>query len=134
MRTNKVSLKPSLKWQQMKAVYLNFKPSDCPSLDYSEEAEIEMFLHESTGSAISQSNGFYWCKRNLDVTLAMWYEDIVKGELIKFELLADKRFPQKWLESWLDKVIIDAIQQLEVVLESKQIPELYPYEIFREVS
>lgn len=123
--------KPTLKWQQMKVVYLNFKPDNCTNLDYSEEAETEMFLHESTGSSVSQNNGFYWCKRNLDVTLAMWYEDLVKGELVKFELLSDKRFPQKWLESWLDKVVIDPMQQLDVVLESKQIPEFRPYEVFR---
>ena len=112
--------KPSLKWLHMKEVYLCFKQKDC-ILDYSDQAALEMFLHESHGEAVSSKNGFYWCKRNMDITLAMWEEDIKKGELIKAELYNDI-FPHSWLDAVLYPICIPREQLLEVVLESKAIP------------
>lgn len=106
---------PSKKWQQMKQVYLCFKPKDC-ELDFSEKAELEMYMYESTGGIVPTSNGYYWCKHNLDLTLAMWLEDLKSGMLSKHELLeSNEQFPKDWLKSWLDTIFIQPYHRSRVL-------------------
>ncbi len=95
-------------WQKAKKLYLCFKPQNADKLTYTLEDELEMFLHESIGSSIKDSNGFYWCKHNMDITLAMWREDLIAGNLFKFELLTDPLFEDhlEWLENWLNNIYV----------------------------
>jgi hypothetical protein len=112
--------RPSQKWQQMKQVYLCFKPKDCV-LDFSKEAEVEMYLYESKGGVVPDTNGYYWCKHNLDLTLAMWVEDIQSGMLSKHELLESDgdRFPTDWLKGWLDTIYIPSYNRIQVLKDIK---------------
>ncbi len=113
---------PSNKWLQMKEVYLCFRQQNC-DLDYSDAAASEMFIHESQGNPVSPNNGFYWCKRNMDITLAMWEEDITKGELTKFELYQKEVYPTWWLDQVLDLICVPESHVLNITLESKKIPD-----------
>lgn len=73
-------------------------------VDFSEDALVEMFLHESQGIALaSKNNGYVLGKKWMDVNIAMWKEDIAKGYLFRCELYNDGNYPH-W---WLDKVLKD---------------------------
>lgn len=69
--------------------------------DFSEEMMVELFCNETYGDPVSSTNGFYVGKKWLNVTVAMWKEDIESGDLLKIELMEDGRLP-RW---WLDRVI-----------------------------
>jgi hypothetical protein len=70
--------------------------------DYSDESMMEMFLYETYGEGRpDNTNGYFLGKKWMDVTIAMWHEDIPKGLLTKFELYNDPDLPD-W---WLDKVL-----------------------------
>lgn len=62
-----------------------------------------LFNHESYGHPLNQNNGFALGKKWLNVTLAMWLEDIALGTLFKFELYEDGKFPHWWLDKVLNK-------------------------------
>ena len=70
-------------------------------LDFGEESMLEMYHSETHGLAVSKTNGFYHGKKYLNVTVAMWKEDLARGTLFRVELYNDPRFPH----SWLDKVL-----------------------------
>lgn len=71
-------------------------------LDFSEEALLEQYLSESYGDVIiSENNGYAVGKKWLNVTVAMWKEDISKGLLFKHELYKDPTLPDWWLDSVL---------------------------------
>ena len=83
-------------------VYKHFSKdwNDCS--DYSEDSMLELFLSESYGDvSCNQLNGYYIGKKMLNVTVAMWKEDIKYGTLFKCELYDDPDLPD-W---WLDKVL-----------------------------
>jgi len=67
-------------------------------LDFSDESLVELFNHESYGTPCSPKNGFLVGKQHLNVNVAMWKEDIIKGVLFKQELY-DGEFPTWWLDS-----------------------------------
>ena len=82
--------------------------------DYSEEAALEMYLYESTGKPkiiYSQKrenglhNGYAVGKHWMDVTIAMWLEDIDSSEEMKFvvlfELFSDPNLPTWFLKKVL---------------------------------
>ena len=78
------------------------------NLDYSEKAAIEMFLFESQGTGNLElglfdcTNGYANGKRWMDVTVAMWQEDIAAGLLYLDELYNESSLrPFHW---WLDKI------------------------------
>lgn len=73
-------------------------------LDYSEDMMKELFFSESYGDvSCSPKNGYYVGKKQLNLTVSMWREDIIKGYLFKCELYNDHNYPHKWL----DKVLKD---------------------------
>jgi len=83
-------------------VYKYFSRSWLECSDYSEESMLELFLSESYGDVhCKPSNGYYIGKKMLNVTVAMWKEDIERGLLFKRELYDDNDLPD-W---WLDKVL-----------------------------
>jgi hypothetical protein len=68
-------------------------------LDFSDQALVELYNHESYGQPISQSNGFMHGKKWLNVTVSMWKEDVAQGLLFKHELYEDPKFPHWWLDN-----------------------------------
>lgn len=72
--------------------------------DFSEKMMLELFYSESFGDIISPMNGFYQGKRLLNVTIAMWKEDIERGLLQKCELYNDELFPHWWLNKVLKNI------------------------------
>lgn len=75
------------------------------AFDYSDKALFDMYSFESTGlpkidyslpGPNGKCNGYAVGKHWMDVTVAMWLEDIRKGLLFKFELQED--FPEWFLE------------------------------------
>jgi len=97
-------MKVTRAYRKMANIYKLF--CDYPEADLSEKALEEAFIFESTGNGIVNNsifggkvNGYLLGKKWLNVTVAMWREDIKKGLFAVREFYNDK-FP-KW---WLDKV------------------------------
>lgn len=66
--------------------------------DFSEEMMLEMFHAESHGTPISENNGYYHGKKWMNVTVAMWKEDMESGILFKCELYDDPNYPHWFLD------------------------------------
>lgn len=72
-------------------------------VDFSEEALIEMYRHETYGEKIlTTNNGYVLGKKWMGVNVSMWKEDISKGYFFKYELYQDPTYPH-W---WLDRVLL----------------------------
>ena len=81
----------SKKWLEMAEIYKRFAKG-YPQADFSNEAAIAMYAHETHGNNLERTdkiNGFELGKKWMDVTLAMWREDIPQGLLTVKELLDD---------------------------------------------
>jgi len=80
-------------------VYRYFSRDYIQIADYSDESMLELFLSESYGDVhCKPTNGFYIGKRWLNVTVAMWKEDMDNGTLFKKELYDDPNIPNWWLD------------------------------------
>ena len=96
-------MKVSPKWSKMAPIY-RLMASDVGGLDFSEQAAEDAYLYESTGAKSDLSrNGYAVGKMWLNVTLAMWREDIRTGLLFKHELYEDPVFADH--HEWLDGVL-----------------------------
>jgi len=94
-------IKVSKKFRKMCDVYKHFSKDWKSMCDYSEESMLELFISESYGDVKCEpNNGYYIGKQYLNVSVAMWKEDIPKGLLFIKELYQDPDLPD-W---WLDKV------------------------------
>ncbi len=79
--------------------------------DFSEKAKQEMYDYETYGKGELQTeiftdkepNGYAHGKKYMDVTVAMWIEDILDGYLQVGEIYKDPKYP-RW---WLDKIFSD---------------------------
>lgn len=90
----------------MVPLYRHFVRDFESGLDFSDEMLFEMYEHESKGvGKCSPSNGYYHGKKWLNVTVAMWREDIKLGNLFLFELYEDSAYPH-W---WLDRIFKDSV-------------------------
>ena len=101
--------KISKKWREMARVYKLFmrevineegETQIHPGLDWSEEAAMEAYKHESTGGKSGgifddTKNGYIVSKKIMDVTVGMWKESIAEGTLFPFELFGE--FPRWFL-------------------------------------
>jgi hypothetical protein len=86
----------------MSNIYRHFSKDWQSILDYSEESLLELYISESYGDVdCKDNNGFYIGKKMLNVTVAMWKEDITKGLLLKYELYDDPNLPDWWLNKVL---------------------------------
>lgn len=71
---------------------------------FTDEDIIELYNHESYGTPLRQhtpdkpGNGYALGKKWLNVTVAMWMEDIALGTLFKHELYEDGALPHWWLD------------------------------------
>ena len=89
----------------MVPIYRVFARDFQSSLDFSEDMLYEMYEYESRGSGTcSQKNGYFHGKKWMDVTVAMWVEDLRLGNLFSFELYEDDKFPGWWLDRVLANV------------------------------
>lgn len=88
----------------MVPVYEIFVRDFRSGLDFSEDMLYELYENESYGGVqCSPKNGYYHGKKWMDVTLAMWREDIRLGNLWVFELYRDHTFPHWWLDKVFSK-------------------------------
>jgi hypothetical protein len=87
----------------MSELYKLFAP-DSQQLDFSDEALLNLYNHESYGVALSPGNGFAFGKQYLNLQVTMWREDLRRGWIFKHELYEDERFPHWWLDSALKGV------------------------------
>lgn len=94
---------PTKNWWKMGELYRFFaKQWD---VDFSNEAAADMFRYESYGGdPPPASNGYALGKKWMDVTVAMWREDIEAGLLYRFELL--ETFPD-----WFVERVTSGVQQ-----------------------
>lgn len=75
----------------MALIYRRFA-RDYHSIDLSNDAEMDMYQYETFGIPLpkrDKPNGFELGKKWMDVTIAMWKEDIRDQQLFVFELLDD---------------------------------------------
>ena len=93
----------SNKFRRMSELYKIFAKG-FGDLDFSDEALLSLYNHESYGLSLSPRNGFAVGKQYLNVQVSMWREDIRAGLLAKFELYNDERFPHWWLDGVLDNL------------------------------
>ncbi len=91
-------IKISKKWRRIAEIYKSFA-KDFPMADFGEEAAMDMYQHENGIPLPSRvkSNGFQIGKRWMNVTVAMWKEDIAKG-LLRVEEL-ENEFPEWFLKN-----------------------------------
>jgi len=73
-------------------------------LDFSDDALLQLYNHESYGGRIDSNNGYAHGKKYLNLHVTMWKEDIAKGLLFKHELYEDNVFPHWWLDNILKDV------------------------------
>lgn len=93
----------SKKFKRMSELYRLFG-ADKGSLDFSDEALLNLYNTESYGGTLTPKNGFAVGKQYLNLQVTMWREDIRRGWLFKHELYEDERFPHWWLDSVLGKL------------------------------
>ncbi len=103
----------------MSELYLLFG-SDKGSLDFSDEALLSLYNHESYGTSLSPKNGFAVGKQYLNLQVTMWREDLRRGWLFKHELYEDGRFPAWWLDSVLSG-LYDGGSYKELLAECQRI-------------
>ena len=90
---------PTRRWLRVCDLYRRFG-AEVVNLDWSDEALDAMFIYESRGGdPPPPTNGPFVGKARMDITVAMWREDIAGGLLQRVELVNE--FPT-W---WLDKVL-----------------------------
>ena len=94
----------SQKYRETVKLYEFFAHNNKHLVDFSEAMMLELFVYESTGKgSISSDNGFAYGKQQMDITVAMWMEDIPKGLLHPSELYEDGNFPHRWLDRIIRK-------------------------------
>ena len=85
----------------MSELYVHFGRSMGPSLNFSDEALLSLYNHESYGTDLSPKNGFAVGKQYLNLQVTSWREAIRRGIIAKFELYEDPAYPHWWLDSVL---------------------------------
>lgn len=86
------------KWLRMAELYKRFAWS-CETTDWSEDAKMAMYRHESLGEPLPETNkinGYVLGKKAMDITVAMWKEDIEQYLLSVKEL--QEEYPEWFLK------------------------------------
>lgn len=93
----------SPKYMKIADCYLYFAKDFLQNSDTSHDALTDMYSFETFGkprikySQLQNNgmfNGYAIGKHWMDVTLAMWKEDVANGHLIKNEILSDQEIPE----------------------------------------
>lgn len=96
-------VKLSRNFLKMAEVYRYFAREYQATMDFSQEMLTQLYVYESTGEGLlSENNGFVFGKRNIDIAVSSWIEDIEAGYLWVHELYEDENLPA-W---FLDKVLV----------------------------
>lgn len=111
----KIPRKMLMKFTYVKilGIYKLFTDVNHPNLDFSEQAKEEMYQAETFGKGCcnvdqlyldylltgKKINGYAVGKRNMDITIKMWMEDLKRwGTLFLIQLYEDPEFPHWWLD------------------------------------
>lgn len=86
MRVTKFPKQISRKYLRLASVYRRFAERSA-HYDFSLEALSECHRHESVGSRVSKMNGYAHGKRQKDISVVMWVEDIRSGQACKAEFM-----------------------------------------------
>ena len=81
------------------------------TLDFSDEALLSLYNHESYGTPLSPKNGFGVGKQYLNLQVTSWRESIRRGLIAKFELYEDPSYPHWWLDSVLKDIYVGLTYQ-----------------------
>ena len=83
-------------WRRMADIYQRFAP---PGTDLSPAAAAAMYQHESFGEPLANpsTNGFNIGKKWMDITIAMWREDI-PARVLTVQELQDDGYPDWFLK------------------------------------
>jgi hypothetical protein len=95
----------------MSELYKVFADGWSNSLDFSDEALLSLYNHESYGVALTPKNGFAVGKSYLNLQVTSWREALRRGIIAKFELYEDPRFPHWWLDSVLKDLYVGMTYQ-----------------------
>lgn len=97
----------------MSELYRTFAEEWSHKLDFSDEALLSLYNHESYGTPLSANNGFAVGKQYLNLQVTMWREDLEAGLIFKWELYDEPdRFPHWWLDSVLsNKTPVDDLMK-----------------------
>jgi hypothetical protein len=85
----------------MSELYHYFGSSMSSKLDFSDDALLSLFNHESYGTTLSFNNGFAVGKQYLNLQVTSWREAIRRGIIGRLELYEDSDYPHWWLDSVL---------------------------------
>jgi hypothetical protein len=100
----KRGLKVSPKFFRMSEIYRHFSEPWAHLCDFSDEARHSMYRFESRGTPLPpysdprRLNGYQLGKHWMDVTVAMWKDDLAKGLLFRQELYSEPCYPHWWLD------------------------------------
>lgn len=110
-----MTIKMSRRWLKMLEIYKLFIPEDSINkVDLSECAKEELYTFESTGKGkindggdifgiTEKVNGYALGKRWLNVTVAMWKEQLKKYPYLVEHYYNDPQFPHWWLDQIFKK-------------------------------
>ena len=102
----------------MSELYRHFA-SDKGTLDFSDDALLSLYNHESYGTPLSPKNGFAVGKQYLNLQVTSWREALRRGIIAKFELYEDDSYPHWWLDSVLKDLFVGYTYQ-SLLQECKQ--------------
>lgn len=89
----------------MAELYVHFGRPMAPTLDFSDDALLSLYNHESYGTSPSPRNGYAVGKQYLNLQVTSWREAVRRGIIAKFELYEDPAYSDwHW---WLDSVLKD---------------------------
>lgn len=78
-------VKISKKYLRLAATYRRFSDRHNTYWDFSLDALVDCYNHESSGGSYLENNGYVHGKWSKDITVAMWVEDIKNGYSAKIE-------------------------------------------------
>lgn len=94
----------------MSVLYQLFADTWKECLDFSDDALLSLYNHESYGTDVSHKNGFAFGKKYLNLQVTAWKEMIYEGTLTRSELYSDPKYSDyHW---WLDSVLKNTYSNL----------------------
>lgn len=102
---NLYGVKISKKYLRLAATYRRHADRHNPYWDFSLDALVECFKHESYGTEYAANNGYINGKWKKDINVSMWIEDIIAGNSSKIEYYTP--LDRWWTIPALNNVVIN---------------------------
>lgn len=104
----------------MSELYRMFAEPWAHILDFSDNALLSLYNHESYGESLSPKNGYATGKQYLNLQVTAWKEMIYEGTLARFELYQDPKYKDYhwWLDSAL-KNTYNGLTYQDILLKSR---------------